>query len=701
MRLQKFAVTAIIIGALVGVALSLQGAGAESNPPEGGAVQPPERVHVKFVEGSGIRSTNDRFVSVGAVDVTSLNDLLGRYPGVLVEPLFSRPEAALTLDKQTREARSGKAQPDKTLWFRLTPAPGTDLDVLATDLGHLDLVQTAYPEPALAPQPATPSFVTAQRYLHPASDGIDADYAWTVPGGSGTNVRVVDIEYSWNRAHEDLDAAYGPGILIANGTPTDPFGSTNHGTAVLGELIGTKDSIGITGILHGARVGLVNAYNTADGYDLADSIDLAAATLDPGDVILVEQQAAGPNGCDSNTQVGCVPIEWVNAYYDAITSATSAGVIVVEAAGNGGENLGDSGVYGSPFPAGRADSGAIIVGAGAAPGCPNPPRSRLGLSTFGPRVDLQGWGACVATTGYGDLQGGTANKLYTAGFSGTSSASAMVAGAAGALSSVAQGQGLVWTPQQIRARLVLTGTPQELAPPANAGKIGPLPDLRQAVKAFVPDSNPGGPYTTRKGTAVALSGAGSTDPNGHKLTYAWDLDGDGFDDGISTTVAFDRVLEAGTYSVGLRVTDEHGASDVDTTTVTVTQPPLNTKAVTEVIGSGTIGGATVSLAVRSFLLFGRPLLYLGGGTVENAGKTFNLAVFAATIPRYGQSGATLTAFTFGPGLTFGLLRIDVDDLSAYGLGADIVSIAPTSGTLSWTPIASGPLTSGDFDVRSL
>ena len=117
-------------------------------------------------------------------------------------------------------------------------------------------------------------------------------------------------------------------------------------------------------------------------------------------------------------------------------SATSQGIIVVEAAGNGGENL-DGLEYGSPFPAGRPDSGAIIVGAGAAPGCGTARRpARAVVSTYGTRVDVQGWGECVTTTGYGQLQSGAdENVFYTSQFNGTSSASAIVAAAAAALSS--------------------------------------------------------------------------------------------------------------------------------------------------------------------------------------------------------------------------------------------------------------------------
>ena len=78
------------------------------------------------------------------------------------------------------------------------------------------------------------------------------------------------------------------------------------------------------------------------------------------------------------------------------------------------------------------DSGAIIVGAGA-PGTVANARSKLSFSTYGSRVDLQGWGDDIVTTGYGDLFNNPAagkRRDYTATFGGTSGASPIVAGAA-------------------------------------------------------------------------------------------------------------------------------------------------------------------------------------------------------------------------------------------------------------------------------
>jgi hypothetical protein len=160
--------------------------------------------------------------------------------------------------------------------------------------------------------------------------------------------------------------------------------------------------------------------------NLPGAIATAGATLGPGDVLLVEQQAVGPHG-----GTFYVPAEWDPAVYDAIRVVTQAGVIVVEAAGNGGENLDDA-AFNGRFDRSKFDSDAIIVGAGSQA------HARSPFSSYGSRVDLQGWGCCVVTTGYGDLFGSSRVTFYTRAFAGTSSASAMVAAAAGAVQGFAR-----------------------------------------------------------------------------------------------------------------------------------------------------------------------------------------------------------------------------------------------------------------------
>jgi serine protease len=158
-------------------------------------------------------------------------------------------------------------------------------------------------------------------------------------------------------------------------------------------------------------------------------------------------------------------------------------VIIIEAAGNGAEDL-DHSAYKRKFDRKHRDSGAIMVGAGGPARAGYKDRERLDFSNYGSRVDVQGWGRKVATLDYGDLQSCTGeersytDRHYTDEFSGTSSASPIVAGAAVLLEGIARERGRVLPPGELRELLRATGTPQ-------AGnlkqQIGPRPDLARAI----------------------------------------------------------------------------------------------------------------------------------------------------------------------------------------------------------------------------
>ena len=242
----------------------------------------------------------------------------------------------------------------------------------------------------------------------------------------------------------------------------------------MGEVIGDENGSGVTGIAPTATGYVANAVSAEAGFTPGAAIAGAAEVLEPGDVILLEQQLTGCGG-------GFAPVEIDPAAYDAIKTAVAKGIHVVEAAGNGTQNLDDPCYGGETFPDGKGDSGAIIVGAGAGSRSGRTPGSRLDFSTYGSRVNVQGWGETVTSAGYGDLYGSDENTHYTDGFSGTSSASPIVTGAVAQISSIAQERGVELTPAQMRDLVVETGTPQ---PEGDAGHIGPLPNVVKAVEAM-------------------------------------------------------------------------------------------------------------------------------------------------------------------------------------------------------------------------
>ena len=164
-------------------------------------------LHVKFHEGTAIRLEPQGFVSSTGADLAALRAVLDAYPGTHSEPLFGRPPQLLALEKEVLERRSGRTLADKALYYRMRPPELVELAALIDDLNALDIVQRAYAEPLPMPPPVTPDFTDQQGYLDPAPSGIDATVADEVCGARGENVRVIDIEYSWNQSHEDLSKA--------------------------------------------------------------------------------------------------------------------------------------------------------------------------------------------------------------------------------------------------------------------------------------------------------------------------------------------------------------------------------------------------------------------------------------------------------------------------------------------------------------
>ncbi len=86
----------------------------------------------------------------------------------------------------------------------------------------------------------------------------------------------------------------------------------------------------------------------------------------------------------------------------------------------------------------------------------------------------------------------------------------------------------------------------------------------------LPVAQANGPYTTVAGTPVALSSAGSSDPDGSIASFAWTLGNGQTVSGASPTVTY---AAAGTYTVTLTVTDNRGGTASDQATVTVTAAP--------------------------------------------------------------------------------------------------------------------------------
>jgi hypothetical protein len=449
-----------------------------------------------------------------SASISSLTNLLDTAHCEL-RPLFGATEERVASWISPSVQQAAPDHPDPALFYSLR-GNLKNKDKLIEDLLNEPSVLAAYYKPPgeppemergkakdappdaplnLSPAP-TPSFETRQGYLEAAPAGIDARFAWTKPGGRGDGVRIIDLEWGWNFSHEDLLASSGGLLDGTNASDTD------HGTAVVGVIGGDSNGFGVTGISPNSQLSAISFVSNSSSV----AIRKAADRLGPGDIILLEIHRPGPNSTGSG-QFGFIAIEWWPDDFLAIAYATSRGIIVVEAAGNGSQNLDDA-IYNTspagfppgwrnPFNRGNPQCGAILVGAGAPPPSTHgrnhgPDRSRLDFSNYGSAVDVQGWGREVSTTGrswgVADLHNGGTNAWYTDQFSGTSSASPIIVGACAAMQGwmSAAGKPLL-TSVAARDHLRATGSPQQDAPgrPATQ-RIGNRPNLRSLHARLFP-----------------------------------------------------------------------------------------------------------------------------------------------------------------------------------------------------------------------
>lgn len=440
------------------------------------------RVAVKFHDHVQIPHGADGAV-MERLQLGAWERLRNEYPDTELHPMYpwlNAERAAALVDEATRRDPAYRA-PTLLNWYLAEVPAGADAEAIARELSSWPGVETAYVEPGPVPPPSVnaaddPRSVN-QGYLDPAPDGIDAEYAWTVAGGDGTGQRLVDMEWGWNLNHEDLVAQ---GITLLSGLNNSYF---FHGTGVLGEVAASDNTVGCVGIVPKvASVRVVGQWLSGGGYSTSQPIMDAVAAMHFGDVLLLEAQT-------SMWGYSYVPVEVEPAVFDAIRLATALGIVVVEAAGNGGVNLDTLANPSAQQVLNRGsadfrDSGAIIVGAASSAA----PHTRMGFSCYGSRVDCFGWGENVDTCSTNSAN--TDNTAYTSTFNGTSSASPIVTGAALSVQGMAEASlGYRFGSWQMREILGDMATGTASATPAS-DLIGVMPNLKtiaQTVLAVTPD----------------------------------------------------------------------------------------------------------------------------------------------------------------------------------------------------------------------
>ncbi len=158
----------------------------------------------------------------------------------------------------------------------------------------------------------------------------------------------------------------------------------------------------------------------------------------------------------------------------------------------------------------------------------------------------------------------TGTSPYTT-FQGTSGAAPHVAGAAALL--LSQTPGL--SEAALRAELLSETIPMGSVNIYGSGRLSlqAPTGINQPPNASFTFS----PSSPTAGATVSFNASGSSDPDGSVVQYQWDFNGDGITD--ATGIVQSRTFSAGTYSIRLTVTDDDGATGMQTQTLIVTSTP--------------------------------------------------------------------------------------------------------------------------------
>jgi hypothetical protein len=392
------------------------------------------------------------------------------FPSLTLAPLFEGLSVAELADLVDGVRVNGTEPPDPFVWFTLE-CDEAEADAVVNAMKALPMVVFAEQRFA-AVVAATISFGTNPESLvtlqiRPAPDGVDAIYAWQIPGGDGDGVRVADVENGWRLDHDEL--------IAANIRKLSVFGSSqvDHGTAVAGIVVGSDNGVGTIGIVPNATFELITPdRGLGPPGNVASAILVAAASLGAGDVLLLE--VALPfnpgNGPDVFREV-------IRSEQAAIALATLRGITVIEPAGNGGVNLDAIPAFAHTRPGSPTfvDSGAVVVGAGGLTG-PQLDQWRRTFSSFGSRVD------CFADGSLVRAPASAATNAYQ-NFGGTSGASAIIAGVVASLQAMTRAASeAALAPADVR-RLLRSATLGTLPIDPLGARIGALPSLRLISQA--------------------------------------------------------------------------------------------------------------------------------------------------------------------------------------------------------------------------
>jgi hypothetical protein len=736
---------------------------------------PVPSIFVKFHEGTSIRIRSGALTAMRrsprdeadlmrlrldratvSKDLAAVTALLSEPPlvGQVLRAYGSVTETELQTLRSAGESASAVSLPDLDLNVELPLARGTTFRHVKPILDALNMLDSV--EVAWAPLPgspastdSTPSFEWRQKYL--PWQGINALDSWEHPGGRGTNVRLCDVEYGWNRNHESLTGVQwvGSGVNYAEqGDAAAGCRSAAHGNAVLSMVGARRTGVGVTGVAPEATIGVQPAgaagftwnyerYAVVNAAKWACDVDPQTGVVRrPGGVVLIEVQLYVPcppddQNCVSGVIAGCVgpdglsyyshrwfPLEYGDPFgrQDIITAAALKAV-VVEAAGNGGEVL-DTADY-------PDSSGAIMVAASQIDLNGNPAAKEC-YSNSGSRIDLHAWGGvpgwadatdysraaaggpCYFSSGaptyWADLQNNGPNASYTRSFGGTSAASAIVAGVAADI----QGQALARLsnrPLSSRDLLVLLktwGRVGAVDDPSSDNYIGKMPDL-QAARLALPVAR----FTEScSGLACTFNSSTSNPSISNYLRFRWNF-GNGFTPWQTTPTIAHNFATYQSYPVSLEIADPSQIGDAIQRDVTLVPAQGHDISGTVTLKETALPGVTVTAGSASAVtgaLGGYTIPGLSDGpytvTPTHCGYTFTPTSSPVIISGSSLVGvdfeATPRTFTISGRVTKGGITIGRGDLAGVTVSAG--GHSATTNARGFYMISG--LTNGDYIVAA-
>jgi serine protease len=403
--------------------------------------------------------------------------------------------------------------------------------------------------------------------------GVNQTGAWDIATGSGIKVAVIDTGIT---PHSDLSGQIVGGYDFisssttardGNGRDSNPndegdwyasnecgigipgSNSSWHGTHVAGTVAAlTNNASGVASMAYGAKVVPVRVLGKCGGTvaDIVDAITWASGGTVSGvpantnSAKVLSLSLGGGGACGS--------------FQAAITGARSRGSVFVVAAGNENQNVTNS----SPANCSGVISVAATTRAGA----------RASYSNFGATIVISAPGGAgtggtadiLSTLNTGTTTQGSETYAY---YAGTSMATPHVSALAAAIFSINSGL----TPDQVKNYITANARP---LPGSCSGGCGAGIINAQATLAAVSGGGANVPpvanfsFTTSGLTANFTDT--STDSDGTISSRSWNF-GDG---GTSTATNPSHAYAAGgTYSVALTVTDDDGAPNTRTQSVTV------------------------------------------------------------------------------------------------------------------------------------